>query len=167
MLTKGSGAVLWGMVNKTLTIISGGQSGVDRAALDAAMASNIPCGGWCPTGRKAEDGRIPDRYPLTELKNGGYRERTLRNLTDSDGTVVIYFERLQGGTKLTLDSCSKYEIPCLAIDGVKLTVEQATQQLIAFINEQEIKVLNEAGLRASGHAEAYEYTFRVMSKVLE
>ncbi|MCW8963760.1 MAG: putative molybdenum carrier protein [Gammaproteobacteria bacterium] len=155
------------MANKTLTIISGGQTGVDRAALDAAMAHDVPCGGWCPTGRKGEDGRIPDQYPLTELKNGGYRERTLRNLTDSDGTVVIYFERLQGGTKLTLDSCSKYEIPCLAIDGVKLTAEQATQQVTAFINEQEIKVLNVAGPRASGHPAAYEYAFQVMSKVLE
>ena len=154
------------MVGKTLKIISGGQTGVDRAALDAAMANHSPCGGWCPTGRKAEDGRIPDLYPLTELENGGYRQRTLRNLTESDGTVVIYFEHAQGGTRLTLDSCDKYQIPCLAIDGAQLTVEQAAEQITAFITEQGIKVLNVAGPRASGHVDAYRYAFEVIAMVL-
>jgi len=155
------------MANKTLKIISGGQTGVDRAALDAAMANNVSCGGWCPTGRKAEDGRIPDQYSLTELKNGGYRQRTIRNLKESDGTVIIYFERPSGGTRLTLDSCIEYQVPHLVIDGTNVAADQAAQQITAFIDDHEIEVLNVAGPRASGHADAYPYAFQVMSKALE
>jgi len=71
-------------------IISGGQTGVDRGVLDAAIAAGFPCGGWCPTGRRAEDGRIPDRYPVAELPDGGYPARTVRNLLESDGTLILY-----------------------------------------------------------------------------
>jgi len=63
-------------------IVSGGQTGVDRGALDTALDNGFPCGGWCPSGRLAEDGRIPDRYPVTELTGGSYRQRTLRNVVD-------------------------------------------------------------------------------------
>jgi len=73
-------------------IISGGQTGVDRAALDVALKNGIDCGGWCPTGRLDEVGRIPDRYPLKELEHGGFTERTLQNVKDSEGTVIIYSE---------------------------------------------------------------------------
>lgn len=70
-------------------IISGGQTGADRGALDAALEARVPCGGWCPADRSAEDGSIPDRYPLTPLPVGGYRARTLKNVEDSDGTVIF------------------------------------------------------------------------------
>jgi hypothetical protein len=70
-----------------LKIISGGQTGVDRGALDAALAVHFPCGGRCPAGRKAEDGTIPENYPVTALRRGGYRARTLKNVQDSDGTL--------------------------------------------------------------------------------
>ncbi|MDH3584808.1 MAG: putative molybdenum carrier protein, partial [Phycisphaerae bacterium] len=74
-----------------IKIVSGGQTGADRAALDAALACGQPCGGWCPQDRAAEDGPIDPRYPLKELPGGGYRQRTHRNVIDSDGTVVLSF----------------------------------------------------------------------------
>jgi len=70
-------------------VVSGGQTGVDRGALDAALDLGFPCGGWCPEGRQAEEGVIPARYPLNELIGGGYEERTQKNVEDSDGTLVI------------------------------------------------------------------------------
>src|SRR5256885_2018978 len=75
-----------------IRIVSGGQTGADRAALDAAMEACVECGGWCPAGRMAEDGVIPDRYPVIELpEGGGYEQRTLRNVLDSDATVILSF----------------------------------------------------------------------------
>ena len=85
-------------------IVSGGQTGVDRGGL----ARGVSCGGWCPPGRTAEDGVIHDRYPLVELPRGDYRDRTLRNVLDSDGTAVVYCNGLEGGT----DSPSWRSRPC-------------------------------------------------------
>src|SRR5204863_2826551 len=86
-------------------IISGGQTGVDRAALDVALKHGIDCGGWCPAGRLDELGRIPDRYPVTELEQGNVADRTWQNVKDSDGTVAIYFGELRGGTEYTVHCC--------------------------------------------------------------
>ena len=83
-------------------IISGGQTGVDRAALDWAIQNNIPHGGWCPKGRRAEDGVIPNRYVLQETESEGYMQRTKRNIHDSDATLIISLEaELTGGSKFT------------------------------------------------------------------
>ena len=82
-------------------IVSGGQTGVDRAALDAALSLAFPCGGWVTWDRMAEDGVISDRYPLIALPKGGYRQRTRLNVSDSDGTAILYNESLKGGTRLT------------------------------------------------------------------
>jgi predicted Rossmann-fold nucleotide-binding protein len=81
--------------------ISGGQTGVDRAGLDAAMEAGIPVGGYCPKDRLAEDGTIPIRYPLTELTGGGYPARTEKNVMESDGTLSLNDGTLSGGTSLT------------------------------------------------------------------
>ena len=84
-------------------IVSGGQTGVDRGALDAALAAEFPCGGWCPADRSAEDGPIPARYPLIPLARGGYRERTRQNVVEGDGTAILFHGVLGGGTLLTLN----------------------------------------------------------------
>ena len=99
-----------------LKIISGGQTGVDRGALDAALAFEVECGGWCPAGRLAEDGTIPEHYPVVELANAGYAERTARNVADSDGTLVISKGELCGGTRETIDCCVEMGKPYLVID---------------------------------------------------
>src|SRR3954454_8651242 len=88
-------------------IVSGGQTGVDRAALDVALALGIPCGGWCPKGRKAEDGPIEDRYPLSETPSSDYRQRTLWNIRDSDATLILTWGEPTGGTLLTVKECRK------------------------------------------------------------
>ena len=88
-------------------VISGAQTGIDRGALDAALALGFPCGGACPQDRVAEDGRIPDRYPVIELDAGKYRARTIQNVLDSDGTLIIYFSSPSGGTEQTVAHCIK------------------------------------------------------------
>src|SRR5437870_10377236 len=98
-----------GMLTK---IISGGQTGVDRAALDVALELGLPCGGWCPRGRRAEDGPIPERYPLQEMKSPAYPPRTARNVRDSDGTVILTRGQPDRGTALTIELAERYRKPC-------------------------------------------------------
>jgi hypothetical protein len=103
-----------------IKIVSGGQTGVDRAALDRALSMGVEAGGWCPEGRISEDGVIPATYPLSELSGAGYPERTRQNVIDSDGTIVIYFACPSGGTTLTMDYCIEEEKPYLVIDAEKV-----------------------------------------------
>ncbi|NIO41939.1 MAG: hypothetical protein GTO41_18270, partial [Burkholderiales bacterium] len=100
-----------------MKVVTGGQTGVDRGALDAALELNIQCGGWCPEGRLAEDGPIPEIYPLQELAGGDYRDRTRKNVVDSDGSAIIYFGEIEGGTESTLDDCVQLAKPYQLIDG--------------------------------------------------
>src|SRR5438128_3765400 len=110
-----------------LKIISGGQTGVDRAALDAALKHGIKCGGWCPAGRLDEFGRIPDRYPVKELEQGSLVERTMQNVKDSDATVIIYFDKLRGGTEQTVRFCIEQHRPHKLINAAEVSVERAAQ----------------------------------------
>ena len=150
-----------------IKIISGGQTGVDRGALDAAMASNTPCGGWCPKQRQAEDGRIPERYPLSEMVSSEYKQRTLRNVLGSDGTLLIYFGELEGGTKLTVFYCRQQRKPCKLINAHEISTEQGADLIDNFILEEKIKVLNVAGPRASREPQAHDYTFQVLTRFLQ
>jgi hypothetical protein len=138
-------------------LVSGGQTGVDRAALDAALELDVPCGGWCPRGRKAEDGRIDDRYPLAETPSGGYSERTRWNIRDSDGTLILTWGEPTSGTLLTLNACRSTGKPHLVIDlagggDMAEAVHAARDWIAANVAGG---VLNVAGPRASKHAGVY------------
>lgn len=148
-------------------IISGGQTGVDRAALDAAMKRNFPVGGWCPEGRLAEDGVIPDHYPLQELPGGGYRQRTRQNVRDSDATLIIYYDVLSGGTEQTLDFCLKDHKPYLLIDAEAVDTVKAAEKVLRFLGQGSGKVLNVAGPRGGAGDWAYSYTHTVIDKLLD
>lgn len=139
-------------------IISGGQTGVDRAALDVALELGIPCGGWCPSGRKAEDGAIPAHYPLQELPSGGYRQRTKRNVRESNGTLILYKDQLTGGSAFTADEAHKQAKPCYTVE---LSAPTDPREVKEWIRQNNIRVLNIAGPRegcAPGiHAVAASY----------
>ncbi len=149
-----------------MKIVSGGQTGVDRAALDAALENGIEAGGWCPQGRVAEDGIIPDKYPVKELPNSGYRQRTKRNVIDSDGTVVIYFGYPSGGTKQTIAFCIQEKKPHVLIDAEELSVQEASRAVEIFIDQHSIAVLNVAGPRDGGEPSAYTYAKKLIQSIL-
>jgi hypothetical protein len=147
-------------------IVSGGQTGADRAALDAALEAGFPCGGCCPPGRTAEDGIIHERYPLMALTQGGYRQRTLRNVLDSDGTAIFYFEEPQGGTELTLAFCIKHKKPYKLIDAEEVSEERAAQMIKRCIEAHAVLVLNVAGPRLSRSPRIYAYTYETIRRLL-
>jgi hypothetical protein len=143
-------------------IISGGQTGVDRAALDVALKHGIDCGGWCPAGRLDEFGRIPAQYPLRELESGGFTERTLQNVKDSNGTIIIYGGKLSGGTEQTLRFCVAQQRPRELIDAAKASSEDAARLIADFVPTHKIDVLNVAGPRQSEWPEGYDYAYRAL-----
>ena len=145
-----------------MKIISGGQTGVDRASLDVALKHGIERGGWCPTGRLDEFGRIPAQYPVQELAVGGFTERTLQNVKDSDGTVIIYPGKLGGGTEQTVRFSIEQRRPHQLIDASKISAEDAAKLIAGFVRNHKIDILNVAGPRQSEWAEAYDYTFRTL-----
>lgn len=145
-------------------IISGGQTGADRAALDFALDHSIPHGGWCPKGRMAEDGSIDDRYRLRETPSSGYLQRTERNVRDSDGTVAFSIAAvLTGGSKQTVDFCNKRNKPVLHISrqGGLAAPEQV---LLRFVDCHGIRVLNVAGPRASKEPDVAAFVREVLEK---
>ena len=147
---------------KALKIISGGQTGVDRAALDVAFRHEIDSGGWCPAGRLDEFGKIPDHYPLQELQSGGFTERTLQNVRDSDGTIVIYPGKLLGGTQQTVRFCVELNRSHQLIDASKISAESAAKLIGDFVRSNNIRILNVAGPRQTEWAEGYDYAVRVL-----
>ena len=146
--------------------MSGGQTGVDRGALDAALAAGVECGGWCPAGRLAEDGRIPDRYPLRELPSGGYTERTARNVAESDGTLIIAIGEPQGGTRTTIECCIEQQKPHQLIDARRTSADEGAAIAQAFIVANGVRVLNVAGPRASEAPAAYDYALALVANLL-
>jgi hypothetical protein len=141
-------------------IVSGGQTGADRAALDWAISRSIPHGGWCPKGRLAEDGTIPACYNLREMTTKAYEERTEQNVIDSDGTVIFTVEpTLKSGSKKTAEFAVKHNKPLLHLHTSEL---QPAEKLSAFIAEYQIKTLNVAGPRASEEPTIGEFMRRVL-----
>jgi len=147
---------------RELTVISGGQTGVDRGALDAALELGVPCGGWCPAGRAAEDGRVPTRYPVTELAGAGYVERTWKNVEDSDGTLIITFGEASGGTARTIEFCQQLGRPHLIVDADAVPLEEAVRRAVQFVGVEEIRRLNVAGPRAAGEPRAQGYAYELV-----
>jgi hypothetical protein len=148
-------------------LVSGGQTGVDRAALDAALQAGLPCGGWVTWDRMAEDGVIESRYPLVALPKGGYRQRTRLNVSDSDGTAILYNESLKGGTRLTRNLCALLKRPYILINAAETPDPiKAAEAILKFIGENNIGTLNVAGPRASGWAGGYKFALDVISRVI-
>jgi putative molybdenum carrier protein len=127
-------------------IVSGGQTGVDRAALDVALALGIPHGGWCPKGRLAEDRVIPPQYQLTETDSPEYPVRTEKNVVDSDGTLIFCRGQTSGGTELTRQLALQHGKPCLVVD---LNRPLSADDVSHWIFESQIETLNVAGPRES------------------
>lgn len=152
--------MLPGRVSK---IVSGGQTGVDRAALDVALALGIRCGGWVPRGRRAEDGPLPSRYPVRETASDAYEARTRLNVRDSDATLILTRGRPTGGTALTLAIARELMRPSRVID---LAHPPEPVTVRDWIVDQRIRVLNVAGPRESSnpdiYAEASQYLFALL-----
>ena len=146
------------------SIISGGQTGVDRAALDFALDHAIPCGGFCPKGRLAEDGAISDRYPLTETSSAEYRERTEQNILRSDGTLIIYACALSGGTRYTFEYARASKKPLFQID---LTEPISQDEFHSWVETHDIETLNIAGPRESQQPGIYHRAIEVLAILLE
>jgi len=144
-------------------IVSGGQTGADRAALDWAMENGIPHGGWCPRGRRAEDGKIADRYQLRETQGTQYAQRTEWNVRDSDGSVVFTIDpHLRGGSKRTVEFAREYRKPRLHLSRT-IPIEESVEQLRSFFLRYPIAVLNIAGSRASVEPEVGAFVHAVLT----
>ncbi|MCH7695627.1 MAG: putative molybdenum carrier protein [Proteobacteria bacterium] len=145
-------------------IISGGQTGVDRAALDIAIKHNIAHGGWCPRGRIAEDGTIDERYNLTETNSRKYTCRTKWNVRDSDGSLILNSGRLAGGTAVTVSVARRCNKPCHSISLDKTTDVSAA---IEWISRHNIRILNIAGPRESKQPGIYMEAYQLLESLLQ
>ncbi|MCD4772615.1 MAG: putative molybdenum carrier protein [Bacteroidales bacterium] len=142
-------------------IISGGQTGVDRAALDFAIKNNISCGGMCPKGRLAEDGKISEKYLLSETSTSEYTQRTIENVKLSDGTLILFKDEMGKGTRLTLETARKLNRPFLSIN---LDRPDKSVSLKSWIKNLQIKILNIAGPRESNQPGIYLQTIKFLEK---
>ena len=150
-------------------VVSGGQTGVDRAGLDAALKAGLPIGGYCPKGRLAEDGTIPERYPMTEMPSPKSFYRTEKNVKESDGTLILNKGTLSEGTKLTHEYTLRHGKPSFIVqlDAARLI---EPEQVVRWMEERRIAVLNVAGPRESKcpggiYQEAFAYLERVLALV--
>ena len=146
-------------------IVSGGQTGVDRAALDWAMENKVPHGGYCPAGRRAEDGPIDERYRLTETETPKYSIRTRLNVDQSDATLIISKDPPTGGTLLTLEHTRHMGKPLLVVNPR----ERSKSHLLVrnFIEAHEVRILNVAGPRASSSPKVYEDALELLQETFD
>jgi len=144
-------------------IVSGGQTGVDRAALDAAIRHGIPHGGWCPRGRLSEDGTVPAQYTLRETDSWDYAERTEKNVIDSDGTLILNTGKFDGGTRLTRDFAEEHHRPYLVVD---LEDEPDREAIVEWLRSRGIRTLNVAGPRESKRPGIYALASTALDQLL-
>lgn len=135
------------MKTASITIISGGQMGADRGALDAAIELGLTHGGTCARGRKTEDGMIPPRYNLKEGESADVAERSEANVRDGDVTLLLTFGRLTGATRQVHEFARKHGKPCLYLDLNIEPTDEAVRRVKAWINEHKVRTLNVAGSR--------------------
>jgi len=150
-------------------VISGGQSGVDRAALDAAMDAGITVGGWCPRGRRAVDGVIPAKYPLQETRGKSSQTRTKWNVRDSDATLIICRDEPTGGTALTIKQCEALNKPyyLYQLQGNNSTYVDGPENpydVLYWFNSHQIRILNVAGPREGKHCPVYDHTYGFLTE---
>ena len=156
-------------VRERLTIVSGGQTGADRAALDFAIEHGISHGGWCPRGRRAEDGPIPSLYLLRETPSRHYSQRTQWNVRDSDATLIFSIvARLTGGTRLTVETARRLGTPALHLsrEDSDSDIEAAASKLQRFLSEHKVERLNIAGPRSSQEPEVAAFVVNVLKLAL-
>jgi len=146
-------------------IVSGGQTGSDRAGLDWAIAQGIAHGGWCPQGRLASDGALPAHYLLQETDSAGYRQRTKRNVQDSDGTLIVNRGELTGGTLLTQQLARKLGKPCHVVAAENGPSESMALAVLQWLADHDIRVLNIAGPRESKQAGIYAQTIHILDSI--
>ena len=152
-----------------LRIVSGGQTGVDRAALDAALAGGVGCGGWCPRGRRAEDGPISALYPVQETASARYGARTRANVRDSDATLIIVrgMDGFTGGTRLAGRQADRLGRPLMVVDLAAPEPREATAaRIAAWLAEHRIAVLNVAGPRESRSPGIYAAARALLASVI-
>jgi len=147
-------------------IISGGQTGADRAGLDAAIQRGVPHGGWCPHGRRAEDGVIPGRYQLRETYSFSYLVRTEKNVQISDATIIFTLGDLRGGSARTRDYAILHGKPWLHLQLDVLELFETADTVKSFIATHSIRRLNVAGSRESTEPGIYQRVCRIMDRVL-
>jgi len=151
-------------IRKSLKIISGGQAGADRAALDFALSRKISCGGWCPAGRIAEDGPIPSRYPLRETSGIEPAERTRKNVDESDGTLLIVPDEADDGTRYTSAYARETRKPLYRVTKDDIPEKQ---NFLLWLDINRIRVLNVAGPRESNIGGSYDFTLEVLGRLLD
>ncbi len=146
-------------------IVSGGQTGVDRAALDVAVKLGVPHGGWVPRGRLAEDGPLPESYRMRETSNAIYSERTEKNVIDSDGTLIISRGELTGGSETTRAMAIKHQRPWLHVDLNRVSAFLSAVRIVEWLNAHRIRILNVAGPRASKDPRIYQDALSLLESV--
>jgi hypothetical protein len=145
-------------------LVSGGQTGVDRAALDVALAAGLPCGGWVPRGRRAEDGPLDSFYPVRETKSSAYEPRTEANVKDSDATLILMRGEPTGGTKLTLEIAGREGKPYHIVD---LKRTHSPLAALRWLEAKRPSVLNVAGPRESNAPGIYEEAKTFLTHLLQ
>jgi predicted Rossmann fold nucleotide-binding protein DprA/Smf involved in DNA uptake len=152
------------MVNR---IISGGQTGVDQAALDAAIARGVSHGGWLPAGRKTENGPLSSKYALQEMPTSSYPERTRKNVAEADATLIISRGQLSGGSALTAAIAAELDKPFLHIDITLQDHDIAAAKIQRWLRDCGTDVLNVAGPRASSDQNIYGDAYRLVMEILK
>jgi hypothetical protein len=152
--------------NQVIKIISGGQTGADRAALDFAIKHSIPYGGWVPKGRKTEDGTLPEKYHLQEMPTGQYSKQTEKNVLDSDGTLIISHGLLTGGSALTTSFAELHKKPWIHIDLEMASYSDAAKMIHEWVERDGIKILNVAGPRARKDPMIYQAVMDLLEEMI-